>query len=274
MRRAALAALFVMFCAAGCRWHDVEQIDQVVWSEDDQAQAIAVLLYEERKSWHPLNGTTDKRDFRHQIYVQNADGTELRPLTQARPGQNGARMFYARGAGYVLVEVIETTEATHRQRYDLIETSGETQTLVAWTHPNRPCAGFEIMPSPDGRYVATVERHAPQGEGWECAGGDVEAVFYTAPAGNRHASHRWPVDAAMAEATWTPDGLLVVKAGSRAWALGPNSAPEPTEPPACLYPKTTSSNISNDGARIGPGESLESPVKVYGQGDTPPFGCQ
>ena len=54
--------------------HEAEQIDQVLWSDDDTGQAYVKLLFLEGPAL-PFWDTTYKEDFRHQVFVRNADGT-------------------------------------------------------------------------------------------------------------------------------------------------------------------------------------------------------
>ena len=52
-------------------WHTTRQLEHLVWSSDGQQVGAVEYIFEERKSWNPLNGTTDKRKFCHQLSIHD-----------------------------------------------------------------------------------------------------------------------------------------------------------------------------------------------------------
>ncbi|MCK5688456.1 hypothetical protein KAI87_04255 [Myxococcota bacterium] len=271
MKNFLLLTLLVSLSTA-CSWEGAEQIDQAVWSDDDTAQAYVKLLYYERKDPNPLSGTTQKKDFRHQIFIQDADGSNRRALTDGRTFQNGAMLYYMKRAGYVVMEVIEGRDLF---RYDIIRMDGQSTTLASWQNPSVPCAGFELTPSPDGAMIATMERlTAGQAMDLSCAPATVEVKFYSADSLSLISTYSWPANGMM-ESTWTLGGDFIVhdhEGGD--WIVAPSTGPTPTTPPGCVYPKTTSGSVSAAGVVLSPGDSDSDPVHSVTRPDVTVFGCQ
>jgi len=255
-----------------CPWAETEQIVQVAFADDDSAHAFVKLMFKERPSAHPLNGTTDKKDFRHQVFIQDRDGENRRAVTGVVSSQNGATLYYMKRSGYLIVD---TLEAPDKLRYDVIRLDGRIQTLETWSHPGQLCAGLEVVPSPDGLLIATVERlDSGQPADLPCAPGRVVVELHDAASLAVVARYDWEVGG-LIESTWNPKGELIVhelEAGS--WKLTRSEPPVAAADPRCIHPKTTSSIISSYGQLIVPGSSPQSPVEVLAVDDAVPFGCQ
>ncbi len=267
-----LSAILLTVLATGCDWSESVQIDQVTWADDDSGHAYVKLLYEERRSANPLNGTTDKKNFRHQVFIQDTDGSNRRALTPARSKHNGAQIFYMRSAGYVLQEVLEGPD---HARYDVIRMDGSSQTLVSWQDPGVPCVGLEVTPSPDGSVIAIMKRLSPgRSTDRACVAGSVEVVFYQASDLSEIGTHTWAVGG-MTESTWKPNGEFVVhdyQTGD--WIVDPSQGPRTTTAPNCVYPKTTSSAVSANAVMLIPGPGSNDPVHTTNGNASDVFGCQ
>ena len=255
-----------------CPWTETGQIDQVTFADDDSGHAFVKLMFEERPSAHPLNGTTDKRNFRHQVFVQDQNGANRRAVTAVQSFQDGATLYYMKRSGYLLVD---TLEGADRLRYDVIRLDGRIQTLRTWSNPGQMCAGLEVIPSPDGQLIASIERvaGAPSGDLF-CAPGRAKVELYDAFSFAVVARYDWAVKG-MIESTWNLQGELIVhemEAGS--FKMTRTQPPLATDNPKCIHPRTTSSIISSTGQIFVPGPSEQNPVNVLPVDDAVPFGCQ
>ncbi|MCA9565735.1 MAG: hypothetical protein KC561_19695, partial [Myxococcales bacterium] len=232
-----ISILLVAASLSGC-WHDAAQVDQVTWSDDDSTTAFVKLLYEESSTTNPLSGTSNKRNFRHQVFVESGSG--YRALTPVRDHQNGASFYYMRQAGYILLDGIVSNTV---RRWDLIDLATGNYEVLA-THqesrePAIPCAFFEALPSWDGQTIAILERTTPGATPTDCASGSVVVQFYDVARHTIIATHEWPLTH-MLEATWTPDNELVVfNQIDGAWTVSATGGPERTTLPTCFQPRTS-----------------------------------
>jgi hypothetical protein len=263
--------LLSLFGLVGC-WTDGEMVDYAVWSDDDTGQAYIKLLYEEGPKVNPLSQTHPRRNFRHQVYVQNTDGSGRRAVTDVRPHRTGNNIFYMRGEGYLIVDVFETEAMA---RYDIIDAaSGETATILRHTLSDRACTSHEVIPSYTGHTLAVVERTAGSDSGGRCPSGEVVVTFLDADSLSTLSSYRWPVTD-MIQVAWTEaDQIVVLAPADGAWRVDPAGGPVAIDPPECIYPRTTSGNVSADGVVIGGGMSVDDPITVFPpfpEGD--PYGC-
>jgi hypothetical protein len=263
-RASIVAGLVLGGLLAGC-WRDSEYIDRAVWSDDGLSQAYVKLLFEESPQTHPISGTTNKRHFRHRIFVRNASGA-FDALTGERPGQHGAFVYYLRQAGYVLIEVLESGGV---RRVDLIRLeTGRSVEVARFTPPagsEAHCYHSDFLPSPDGHTIALIERVAAaqstDGPGF-CAGGTTTVTLRSAATLAQTAQHRWAMDD-WPEAVWSnANQLFVWSTQDGSWRVDPASGPIPQAHPTCTTPRTSSSEISLAGVMIGPGAHDGEPVVV------------
>lgn len=263
--------VLVPFGLVGC-WTDGEMVDQAVWSDDDAQQAFVRLLYEEGPKVNPLSQTHPRRNFRHQVYIQNTDGSGRHAVTEVRPHRTGNNFFYMRDAGYLILDVFESDELA---RYDIIDAgSGEAATILRHTLSGRACTSFEVIPSYTGHTLAAVERTASGDSGGRCPAGEAVVSFLDADSLSTISTYRWPVTD-MIQVAWTDaDQIVVVAPADGAWRVDPAGGPVAIDPPACIYPRTSSGNVSADGVVIGGGMSVDDPITVFPpfpEGD--PYGC-
>lgn len=232
----------------GC-WRAAEQLDQVVWADDDSALLIARLRFDERAG-SPGAGTTNKRDFRHQLVLADPDGSNDVELGDERVGQNLAELYLMVGAGYALSGALDDDARTSWSQTDLA--SGTPRPVPPLTADD---AGFAI-PSPDGASIAQVASD----------GGQVRFLA----ASDLTTLGSAPLEPPANDWTWRPGGAFVVVRGGAAHAVAPDGTLTPTDVPTCLSPKTTSSSVSATGVPVFPsGDSV-----AFGAADpSQAFGC-
>lgn len=266
-----LLAGALLFGLAGC-WSDGELFDQAVWSDDDSGQAYTRLFFEELPKLTPLSQTTHKRNFQHQVYVQNSDGSGRRAVTGVRDHQSGGTLYYMRQAGYLILDVYSDDDVS---RYDLIRVAtGQATPIVTHTVSRERCASLDVIPSRDGSSIAIVERTAGGDTGSECPGGEAVVTFVDPVTVTSGESYRWPVSD-MLQAIWTEAGELIVSSpADGARRVDPAAGPSPTTAPACMFPKTSSGSVSADGVVIGGGMSADDPITVFPPFPTDPSGCE
>lgn len=259
--RKILVVVGAIVLASGCaRWKDVERYKDVVWSDDDSRQAILQTITEEKKQ---MLDVTLRRDFRHRIFLQNADGSNLQPLTGVRQGEPGFNFYYMKTAGYVLVNIHESDE---QGRVDLVHLNGSIETLTTFSRTE--CSPAQFVPSPDGSRIASIQRVASLGN-MSCPSGALRVRFYDASTLAVLGTHEWPTNGYI-DLSWTTDDELIVHDElNGTWAVDPVTGKGPLlETPECFFPKTTSSTVSAGGIRITVGD----PVDVIPLGTLKPFG--
>jgi hypothetical protein len=252
-------------------------IASVAWADDDSAIAFVILRYESKPSTNPLSGTTLKRNMRHQLYIENPNGSNRRAIGGELAGQNATELYYMKSRGYVLSGAI----SPDARWFNLIRLANGAATEVARVS-NSSCESrhFDVVPSPDGRYlavlktapgcIATSGTASPTGS--HSQGTDQLVVtFLDASTLAEVQSQTVTLPAWGVEWTWRPAGDFVVAASGTAWSLAVGRAPQSTNVPGCFSPKTTSSAWSSTGTYLG-SDGLA--VVVAGQNPTAAFGCQ
>jgi hypothetical protein len=236
MRPAGGALAFVVLLSlvtwAGCL-SPATQLDQAVWSDDDSELLLIELLFDE--GWAPPGeGTTPKENFRHQLYIADADGSDRRVLGEEQEAQNGGQPYLMSAAGYVLWSVVAGDEGKEAFRWMSLD-DGTTRALDPLTADVE--FGFAV-PSPSGAHIALVSSSGGYVEMLD--GTTLEVVADASPealSGN-------------VDWTWTPDGSFVVTDRNRAFAVDTSGVVTEVEVPYCTYPKTTSSRISAEGVMV------------------------
>lgn len=213
-----------------------ERKGQVVWAEDGSELAYSVIT--EEKQTTPEG--EEKLNIRHQLFVQNPDGSQKREVSRAREHVSGA-LYYMKQAGYLVVESVLNTGA---RRFDRILMNGnEILIIEASEKPRQACPNVSlpqsVIPSPDGRVLASI--YSP-----DCGQVTVEFMY----ANNLSMIDAQTLDIAQGvTSVWNPDGslILVAQDGSTAWKVVMKEATKKIAVPACKAPATSSSNIAVDG---------------------------
>jgi len=240
--------------------------DKVVWADD--GSEVAVVTFSK-------NGDTSH--FKHQISVQNLDGSKRRTITEWRDYRVG-HIFYMKQAGYLVVESLLEKGA---RRFDQIALNGNEIMIVETpesqqqgcdespsdskaAHSSLPAQVRQtVIPSPDGWMLAHI--YSP-----EC--GKVAIEFSYANNLVLIDTQVMDIDEPM-KAIWHPQGYVILanSGNDKAWKITASAPPEPMTAPKCLSPVTTSSQVSLDGKKVFfDGEQLV--TKDVGREKA--FGCQ
>lgn len=274
-------SLFFLGFISGCatlspqgEWKAVEQNNKVVWADDGSEVAIAVLRYEEREPGLG-EGTTEKRHFTHQVYLQTPNHSDRKELTKSRELQNG-NLYYMKSSGFLLVELILENGL---RRFDKVDLEGNWITLIEETSNKQyqSCESqdsketapvkrvyYNIIPSPDGKLLAHI--YSP-----EC--GKITVQFEYANNSHYIDSHTLDMDQLYIP-TWHPDGYIILAGseGKTAWKVGIQDSPVLIPYPRCTFPETTSSVVSSAGTMIYFDESGKLITQELGKQNA--FGCQ
>ncbi len=288
---------FILLFIATCGWKEVQGIGFLVWSDDDVEQAYVHSTWETETSLFGVMEGAKVRNVRHSLIlqIQKSDGSKRRALYSNAPGSGGGDLYYMRSQGYVIMEFADNSG----RYFEKISLNGQRQVVGEKITQQKLCDDYDIIPSPNGEVLAAVKHvvpnpynPSPTGEMQiKCGNGTVSVEFFNAHNLNRLAGpFTWNITGLM-EAVWSPAQELFIVTGDEAsgiepqggahtltgnvnvWKIDPNSGSGPVTGalPSCLYPKTTSSNVSAAGVKIGPGP-VNDPVKVISTNATS-FGC-
>lgn len=249
-----------------------KQLDQVVWSDDGTEQAYVVMRFTEKRSLNPLNGTTEKKNFTHQVFIGKSDGTNHRAVGNEFTGQNGASLYYMKNAGYIVASTLEANgDGAGFERFYKLDMNGTTYRLTQ--EPNEVA-----VPSPDGKYISRVRFHPEQcntlpdtPHGSNCT---VDLQFLDAQTlqivDDKTSHLNFGTDSAVPDVTWTNAGEFIVSTGNKAFSITPSTTAKDASKPECFNPKTSSSNINAAGQFV-----FVSGNQILSQPATEPgFGCQ
>jgi hypothetical protein len=248
-------------------WHTTRQLEHVVWSSDGQQVGAVELIFEERKSWNPLNGTTDKRKFCHQFSIYDKNLKFVRHVGPMQPDQVGEISFMQPGGYFTAMSYVRDFDGWNFHRVAL---DGSRMLLA---HVDVGCQYGRMLPSPDGKLIAffDVAGHCNDG----LSGNDVKVTFFDGVTGAKlatSASVNLPGGAAV---TWTPAGDIVLTDGTKSVRVtlsGTNAVIANTGVPGCTDPGTTSSVVGADGRILGFDASGK--PAIVGTDPSAAFGCQ
>jgi hypothetical protein len=243
-------------------WKTTRQTERFVWTPDGTRVLGSELLFEEKKSWNPLNGTTDKRKMCHQLYLADADGSHRQDLGGMAPYQAG-ELFAFPAAGYVIAQIF-SGGAWDFQRVAL---GGAARTLAT---VSGSCEWGRVIPAPDGQRVAIVRTHQP-----DCQGAGVATstdVSFVDASGAPLPGAATVALAGFGQATWTPAGQLVVTDGQSARSVAADGTTAVAAVPHCTEPPTSSSEVDAHGRVLGVSSSGK--PQIVGVDAARAFGCQ
>jgi hypothetical protein len=258
--------------ATAAEWKKIEQNHQAVWADDGSDVATVLLNYEE-KPGNSKNAPAEKRNFKHQLFVQKPDGKERHQITGMRDYKSGA-LYYMKQAEYFVLESLLDNGA---RRFDKISPKGNEILIMETPETSRlpTCPAKKgtktpeslqiaqtVIPSPDGKLLANI--YSP-----EC--GQISVEFLYANNLNFIDSKQLAVTEPVS-ALWHPEGyiLLVSQDMKHAWQVTLQGQPTATTPPRCISPVTTSSNIAATGDMIYFKDNVLATQKV---GRENVFGC-
>jgi hypothetical protein len=244
-------------------WKTTRQTERFVWTPDGTRVLGSELLFEEKKSWNPLNGTTDKRKMCHQLYLADPDGGHRQDLGGPAPSQVGELFAYP-AAGYVVAQLFREG-AWDFQRVGL---DGGARTLAT---VSGGCEWGRVLPAPDGSRIAVVRTHQPG-----CQSGGVatttDVAFLDATGAAIPGAGASVALAGFGQATWTPAGELVVTDGQAAATVSFAGVVAAAAVPRCTEPPTSSSEVDARGRVLGVSPSGE--PQIVGTDASRAFGCQ
>lgn len=129
----------ILLLSASCSflWKSKETLDSVHWLDENRV-ALVVLTFEEKDSWDPTMGTTEKRNLQSRIELREAESDKVLRSLKA-PGQATQVQEATDGSIWVLltsgqVQRLQSDGKTDQARPTLIESSGISLLLVS---PNR-----------------------------------------------------------------------------------------------------------------------------------------
>ena len=257
--RSILSLTVLVLVASACDpWRDTAYYDRIVWSDDDEQLALVELRFEERDPLDPLQGTTDKRNFRHQLYVSDVDGANPTAIGSEREGQSAAEVFFMRSQGYVLLAAVREDGEADYARIDL-DDGAET----ALSDPGFSARSWFAVPSPDGANIAQVGIEGTSAEVRFVDGATLDPVASVVTLTFQNTP----------DFTFRPDGALVVTDGVSAKGVHPGEEPFDTDVPACTLPKTTSSDVSSTGLFVFT-DTDGRQISTRDEGEDAAFGCQ
>lgn len=245
-----------------------EQLDRVVWSDDNTEEALIVLKFEEKHSMNPLDGTTLKSNFSHQVYVQNRDGSNRHPIGNEFLGQNGFDFYYMKSAGYLIASYIATgSDDNPVTRYYQLKLDGSVNQLTS-----KP--DMRVIPSPNGAYLALITFYpAACGNPAGNCPMDVEFLDANSLASVGKKQQLSFEHGKTPELTWNLGGQFLLTTDEQTFAVRPDAEePSPANTPACTYPPTSSSSIATSGDFVYPAQN-QVQTRPTTQSEQP-FGCQ
>ncbi len=233
---AALLLLLVSACHAVI-WKTVPpQVSQTAIANDGSDVAVVMQNYEINQvaEKNPGDILAVSRNFEHQIFVQNHDGSQRRAITKKRPYKDELGTFhYLNTAGYILLgSMLSDKKST--VKYEKIDlTTGQANLVRHHSDISQPllCKGISpqsfvvenVLPSPDGTLIAYF--YSPT-----CF--KVVVEFLKAKTLTLLDTQHVDVKG-VNEAIWPSNENLIVystteTAGNNAWKLSPKTTPLPT----------------------------------------------
>lgn len=257
-------------------WKPIAYNDRAVWSEDATAIAIVRLSYEERQSFDPLMGTTEKRNFEHQLFIRSVTAQDNRPLAPRRPHQV-VTLYYMKQVGYVLVQTAIPGAVGASQFYKVdiatqqVSLILDVPPLSHWScysstppevAPPPARVDYNVIPSPTGEFLVVTQ--SPQ-----C--GSAKVTFLDARTLTTISEQIVSVPEFM-NATWHPDNYFILAGSKYALRFEPRGqSPLPIQIPGCIVPVTSSSDITADGRVL---ILTSNGLNIQPANDRRGFGCQ
>jgi hypothetical protein len=248
-------------------WHTTRQLEHLVWSSDGHQVGAVEYVFEEKKSWNPLNGTTDKRKFCHQLSIYDTNLHQVRYVGPMQPDQAGEISFMQPAGYFVVMTYVRDFGGWDFHRVAL----DGSRTLLA--HTEVGCQYGRMLPSPNGNLIAffDVAGHCDDNG----SGNDVTVTFFDGATGAKLATSASVNLPGGAAETWTPAGDLVLTDGIKAVKValvGTTAVITNTTVPGCTDPGTTSSATGPDGRILG-FDATGKPA-IVGTDPSGAFGCQ
>jgi hypothetical protein len=258
-------------------WHTTRQLEHLVWASDGQSVGAVEYIFEERKSWNPLNGTTDKRKFCHQLSVYDKNLKFVSYVGPMQPNQAGEISFMKPTAVapampppayFTVMTYVRDFDGWDFHRVSLLDGSRK---LLA--HTPVGCQYGRMLPSPDGKLIAYFDIAGHCNDG--LSGNDVKVTFFDGATGATIATSTSVNLPGGAAVTWTPGGYIVATDGTKSVKIalvGTNAVVSNTTLPGCTDPGTSSSDTGPDGRILG--FDANGKPAIVGTNASGSFGCQ
>jgi hypothetical protein len=246
-------------------WRTRREVIMPVWSSDGSMVAAFEQSYEEKKSWDPLSGTTEKRKFCHRLVVQKPDGSERRYVGPVRAGQAIVPFYYKPSDRIYIGAYKDQTREFYR-----VEADGSRRLIATLA------AGDELLPSPDGNVLARITLPIPYCDvkgpedplplvtnKVQMLNAEGQAIGLQKDVTQRCFSLGF---------TWTPAQTFIVFDGESAQAFDAEGTDLGTvSQPGCAAPRTSTSEVDGQGRVLGYDDKGQVGV-VSSDGQA--FGCQ
>lgn len=146
-------------------WKEASLSPQVVPTDDRQTAVIVEVKYEEKDSWNPLNGTTDKRRYHSEIQVLKRETNELRLVSRWEiPSWTLTDSVYYH-SGKSILYVLHGKDDEYGTLKRRLSIFLPDQTSFSYPATPDDLVIFQISPSPSGDRLALVT--AVSNENWE-----------------------------------------------------------------------------------------------------------
>jgi hypothetical protein len=158
---------FLLIACDVVTWKKVPpEISQTAVANDGSDVAVVMRNYEKNQAADKdaSNVFGLSRNYEHQIFIQNHDGSQRRSITPKRPYKDDYPFYYLKTAGYILLGVMLNDKAS-TVRYEKIDlATGQATTVRTQSNipqhvlcKDRPPPSFvveSVAPSPDGAIIA------------------------------------------------------------------------------------------------------------------------
>ncbi|MCW7461907.1 hypothetical protein [Leptospira limi] len=150
---------FLLLSVFGCSqliWRDAQLPEEISPSNDPNVNLVLTVAYQEKDSWNPLNGTTDKRDYKSHIKLvtNGVTGGKVIREWDLPSWALGDGIFYHTKSNTLFVLYGKNDEyGTLNQTLSIYPEVGG-----AFSYPATPERKiiFQMAPSPSGNLVALI----------------------------------------------------------------------------------------------------------------------
>lgn len=157
----------VLFALLGCSqliWRDAKLTEEISPSNDPNVNLVLTVHYQEKDSWNPMNGTTDKRNYQSKIkLVENGKtgGKVIREWELPSWSLADGIFYHTITKSLFVLYGKDDEYGTLNQTLSIYPESGG-----AFSYPATPEKKiiFQMAPSPNGNLVALVTAN-PTGDG-------------------------------------------------------------------------------------------------------------
>ncbi|MCB1177798.1 MAG: hypothetical protein KDK36_09485, partial [Leptospiraceae bacterium] len=156
----AITSLLLIIVSNCSSWRKSELPHVVSWTENEDTALVYKIIFEERSSWNPLNGTTIKASYQTVLKIITIDSKENKVNqvfektfdTWVLPGM----VFYKKGGSEILMISGTTQDSFGTEDRNIIKYNKDSDsTKVLWSAEKGKYL-WKILPSPDGQIISFV----------------------------------------------------------------------------------------------------------------------